>query len=352
MTNTQITTWIEAAQSLLEQNRNKAFSISLVGDLALDRFVFGSVDRISPEAPVPVLLVEREEEHLGCAANVARSMTELTRELSAFQFKVHGLIGVDATAQRLKLRLEALAPRQVQSFLVQDPHRPTPLKTRFLAGSQRSKQQMLRVDQESKAPLDALLQQQLEKSVLAELKGSRFLIIQDYAKGVLNPTFLKKLLTEARANGVKTLVDPNRNTPAESYVGSWMITPNVEEAEALLGRSLEKGVDDDLIVQACRDLKTRLHVNVAAITRSRYGLTLLDENDQILHVPALAREVADVTGAGDTVVAVLALSLSLGATLDHAAELANAAAAVVVGKVGTATASWTEIFDELRHRVN
>lgn len=338
-------------EEFLSTAKTKSASVGLVGDLALDRFVFGAVDRISPEAPVPVLLVEREVEQPGCAANVARNMAELFSRFPGADLFVHGVLGGDSAGERLKSRLQELSPSKMHLFLLQEPSRPTPLKTRYLAGSQRSQQQMLRVDVESTSPLSASAMAKIEKELLENLHNYSVLVIQDYAKGLLEPQFLQRLLLRARKEGVRTIVDPNRNTPAESYKNAWAMTPNVEEAEKLLGRSLHKGAHDDEMVQACRDLKRLLGLDVAVITRSRYGMTVLDQSDHVLQVPALARAVSDVTGAGDTLVAVLALALAFGASMTLSAELANAAAAVVVGKIGTATASWDEILDELKHQM-
>ena len=317
--------------------------VGVVGDLALDRFVFGSVDRISPEAPVPVLLVEKTLEQPGCAANVARNLSALMKSIPALELSAYGVVGSDAAGDALVKWFADLGPRAVAG-IERDASRPTPLKTRFLAGSQH---QLLRVDAESTQSIAPSLSRKIQDSVLANVSNFKCLIVQDYAKGLFSKEFLKELLLTARSKGVPTLVDPNRNTPAEHYCGAALITPNVAEAETLLGRSLDRGQDDALLAQACLEMKKRFDLDSAMITRSRYGITFVDSKNEIFHLPALARVISDVTGAGDTVVASLAAFFAAGASWPVACVLANAAASVVVAKVGTATADLPEIAQEL-----
>jgi D-beta-D-heptose 7-phosphate kinase/D-beta-D-heptose 1-phosphate adenosyltransferase len=318
--------------------------VALVGDCVVDRFVFGSVDRISPEAPVPVLLVTQSRDELGCVANVARNVAALADQSSRLSLKLVSLIGSDAEGAWIQKRLAGMGA-QVSADLVQDAQWPTPLKTRFVAGAHH---QMLRVDRENTAQvLSAQSTQALHKKMQSLIGVSDLLIVQDYAKGALSDESLKSLLSESRRLKKRTLVDPNRNRRASAYEQAWIVTPNVAEAEVMLGRSLEKGASDQVIERACHDLKKTLGLSAAMITRSSYGLTFVDDRDQVFHLKAFARQVFDVTGAGDTLVAVLGTFLALGLDLHSSAILANAAASVVVAKVGTATATYDEILNEL-----
>jgi D-beta-D-heptose 7-phosphate kinase/D-beta-D-heptose 1-phosphate adenosyltransferase len=331
------------ATDFLKQTHSKAARVAVVGDLALDRFVFGNVERISPEAPVPVLHVERSTDKPGCAANVAWNMSSLMESMTGLSLSVLGVVGNDAPGSELKGFFSELGPRVDLKTLV-DSSRPTTLKMRYLAGAQH---QLLRVDIEDPRPIAEAVQAELQREYLKLLKSCRFVVLQDYAKGLFARDLLRDCLKSAREAGVFTLVDPHRTVPVEFYQGACLLKPNVAEAEALLGRDLSKGESDKEIAQACLDLKKQLDLKMAMITRGRFGITVLDETDQVHHLPALSRAVYDVTGAGDTVVATLAVSLAMGASLQVACALAVAAASVVVGKVGTATASPAEILAEL-----
>ncbi|MBS1984552.1 MAG: bifunctional hydroxymethylpyrimidine kinase/phosphomethylpyrimidine kinase [Bdellovibrionales bacterium] len=330
----------QAKEFLLKPRQ--AGGIAVVGDLCVDRFVFGTVERISPEAPVPVLAIERTLDKPGCAANVAANLATLKKSWN-FQLSLLGLVGQDAAGASLLTALAQSAPG-IDTRVIQESGRPTTLKTRFIAGSQH---QMLRVDDEVTAPFAPQHTDRLAQDVEALLPQLKCLVIQDYAKGLCTSSFLPRLLKSARAQGVLTLVDPNRHTPGERYSGAGLMTPNVIEAEALLGRPLHRGADDRVIAEACAELKRRFHLDMAIITRSGHGMTLVDKADRAHHFPALARAVFDVTGAGDTVAAFLAASIAAGASMELACILATAAASVVVGKVGTATASVDEVLAEL-----
>jgi D-beta-D-heptose 7-phosphate kinase / D-beta-D-heptose 1-phosphate adenosyltransferase len=329
--------------AFLKDVRNDA-SLGIVGDLCLDRFVFGSVERISPEAPVPVLHQERIDERLGCTANVCTNIAALNSRLPVHQY-LFSVVGDDTLGHVLEKMLAGVGP-SLTCELQRDPARPTTLKTRFLAGSQH---QLLRVDDESARPLPAQISRALTKAVVERMSAFRVLILQDYAKGLLTPDFLQETLQEARSRGVFTLVDPHRRTPALAYKGASLIKPNVQEAEILLGEnfSFEKGRDNARVEEGARRLRDRLDIPNVLITRSGHGMTLLPESGPARHFPALARSVFDVTGAGDTTIAILGAFLAAGAPLDLACAVSVAAASVVVAKVGTATASIEEIESEL-----
>jgi D-beta-D-heptose 7-phosphate kinase / D-beta-D-heptose 1-phosphate adenosyltransferase len=330
-------------RSFLKSAR-KETSLGIVGDLCLDRFVFGSVDRISPEAPVPVLHQERVEERLGCTANVCTNIAALGDALPVAQ-QLFSVVGDDALGHSLEAMLGAVGPT-LRARLVRDKTRPTTLKTRFLAGSQH---QLLRVDDESSQALATDLSEKLLAHLVEAMPSFGVMIVQDYAKGLLSSKFLNACLEEARAQKVFTLVDPHRKTPASAYRGASLLKPNVQEAEILLGGnfSLEKGRDDTRVEEAAQRLRDQLDVANVLITRSGHGMTLLPETGPVRHFPALARSVYDVTGAGDTTVAVLGAFLAAGAPIELACAVSVAAASVVVAKVGTATASLDEIEAEL-----
>jgi len=338
----------EVASVFAKNSVEKKAQISLVGDLALDRFVVGHVDRISPEAPVPVLLVEKEFEELGCAANVVRNVGQFFPLFRALFMNCTGIMGVDSAALRLKQNLEKLSPHQLKLEIFNDPTRPTSVKTRYIAGSTRSQHQLLRVDVESIQPISKLLRDRVFQSIVGSLKSIQVLVLQDYAKGLFDKEFLQKIIGAAKKEKVFTIVDPNRRTEAQAYAGASLITPNVEEAESLLGRSLHRGENDGEIAEACIELKEKLSLDVSMITRGRFGLSFCDQNSKVSHISSMARGVSDVTGAGDTLVAVLAVCMSLGAEIDFAARLANVAAGVVVGKSGTAVTNWEEMMKELQ----
>jgi rfaE bifunctional protein kinase chain/domain len=255
------------------------------------------------------------------------------------------VLGTDETARSLK-RLFTEMSKTLKMEFIEDAERTTPRKTRFIAGSQH---QMLRVDEESTSPLSPAREDEFLRKLDSFLSNVSVLILQDYAKGLLTPRLFKKIFESCRAKGIFTIVDPNLNTPPEHYIGADLITPNVNEAEALLGaKKLARGESDQVVEQGLRELKKKLQLPNVMITRSRYGLSLLDSSDRVYHFPTLARAVYDVTGAGDTVVATVAAALANGADLSLASTLAIAASGVVVSKVGTATASLQEIDDALQ----
>ncbi len=332
------------AKTFLKESHRSRATLGVIGDVALDVYIQGSVDRISPEAPVPVLQVERSFEKLGCAANVVENLLALAK---SFQLGVEiiGLVGRDEAGQKIRQHL-ASRDAALKCHWLEDPSRPTIQKTRFLAGSQH---QLLRVDYEKTHPLDSEIENLLIEKIEGASSRVQGWIVQDYSKGLLSPRVMQKLLTAAKKHKIPVFVDPHRNTPPEFYRGVTLLTPNVAESESLLGRTLHKGQDNEEIAAACLEIKDKLQLEMVLLTRSQYGMTLLDGKNQIHHFPAISRAVFDVTGAGDTVVAVFGASLLCGASLEVAGSLATAAASVVVAKVGTATASPDEILAELDH---
>jgi rfaE bifunctional protein kinase chain/domain len=337
---------VHRSREFLESQNKKDSFVLVVGDVAIDRFVFGSVERISPEAPVPVLNIEKTVDQLGCAANVLRNLTAIEDYFPNLSSEILSVVGQDFLGTQMVDKIQSLGAKS-RATLERDPYRPTILKTRYIAGSHH---QLLRVDNEKTHPISKEFELSLLNSFDERLPNAKAVILQDYAKGLLSKELTQEFIRKANALNVPVLVDPHRMSDPESYRGAWLMTPNVAEAEVLLGRSLSRGSDDQLMEQAVGELKDKFELTQVMITRSRYGLTLMNEQNEIHHFPTLARAVFDVTGAGDTLVSVLAGCVASGASLEVASVLANAAAAVVVGKVGTATATGSEIYQALGHQ--
>ena len=303
--------------------------VAVIGDLMLDHFIIGRVDRISPEAPVPVVRFERDEYRLGGAANVAANV----HALDGIPALV-GCVGTDdaaATFRRL-LRESGIA----DGHLVADSQRPTTRKTRVVTSRN---QQVARVDYENESPVAGEAERALLATVAEACRGAAAIVLSDYRKGVITPA----VITAARkaAGAVPVIVDP-KVPDAARYAGVTLITPNHHEAELMTGTRIHSATDAKA---AARALHTSTQANVL-ITWGEHGMWLFDASESAvveLHIPATAREVADVTGAGDTVAATLAMALAGGASLSDAAVLANRAAGIVVGKFGAATVSRAEL---------
>lgn len=333
--------WVGQARELLTKS-SPSGAVAVLGDLGLDKYIFGAVDRVSPEAPVLVLHAEKEDVRLGCAANVVRNLSELGDSMVS-SIGVYGVAGDDLAADQLCSKIEAL--RGLNDVCVlRDSSRPTILKTRFIAGSHH---QLLRCDVESSAPVSDSLKSDLKQRMSSSGTRYQTLVIEDYGKGLFTGTWLPEMIQWCQANEVISMIDPNRNTNPMMYAGADLITPNVLEAEILLGRSLKKGASDETAEAAAREIQKKLSIKNVVLKRSAYGMTLLQENGQITHFRAEAKEVFDVTGAGDTVIAVLAACHSLGASLEVSTFLANLAAGIVVGKAGAATVKVAELLERL-----
>ncbi|MCW0235381.1 MAG: bifunctional D-glycero-beta-D-manno-heptose-7-phosphate kinase/D-glycero-beta-D-manno-heptose 1-phosphate adenylyltransferase HldE [Ferrovibrio sp.] len=298
-----------------------AARVLVVGDVMLDRFVYGGVERISPEAPIPVMQIEREIVMPGGAGNVARNLAALGARVALF-----GLAGDDVAADQLNEVL-ALEPG-IEAHLVVDETWHTIEKTRFIG----SRQQLLRVDRESRAqPSDAAVDA-LIKAALEALADNAVLVLSDYAKGAVSDRVLAKLIKAAARAGKPVLVDP-KGSDYRRYKGATLVTPNRAEAALATGESCS---DDDSAVAAARKLVNDAGIANVLVTRGAAGMTLVQGQEAPLHLAAEAREVFDVSGAGDTVVATIAAALAVGRPLPQAARLANLAAGIVVGKIGTA----------------
>ena len=298
--------------------------IAVIGDVMLDHFVVGGVDRISPEAPVPVVRFARDEFRMGGAANVAHNVKALGGHA-----RLIGLVGDDPTAAQLRSELEAAGVDA--GGLVVDKARPTTRKVRVVT---LRNQQVARVDYETDATADGGTLDQLVNRVAAAARASDAVVLSDYRKGVISPEIIEASAKAASAAGIPLLVDP-KVPKAERYRGATLITPNHHEAE-LMTQAPIRTTDD--AARAARALHERTGASVL-ITWGEHGMFVYDRSETPpveAALPAAAREVADVTGAGDTVIAVLALGLAAGATLLEAARLANIAAGLVVGRFGPA----------------
>ena len=303
--------------------------IVVLGDLMLDEFVWGNVSRISPEAPVPVVDVKRESVHLGGAANVLANLMALGAKGS-----VVGVIGSDVAGQRISRELKACNPEQPSHFLLVDPNRPSTVKTRIIAHSQL----VVRADREDRQPVNGQIHEGIIAALEQALEDADALVISDYDKGVVTPGILAKVLPLAYGR-IPVLIDPKiRNF--SSYRPATLVTPN--HHEALRISNLEEDSDAGLH-HAAQRIHEQLNCDAVLITRGDRGMMLLDSSGEPVFVETVAREVYDVTGAGDTVIAALASALAAGASYLEAAHLANHAAGIVVGKVGTATASREEL---------
>lgn len=311
--------------------RLSAARVVVVGDAMLDRFVYGEVERISPEAPIPVLRETRETAMAGGAGNVARNLAALGAMADFLS-----VIGDDAAG--VELRAMLAGEDGVTPHFEAVPGHPTTVKTRYIAGHQ----QMLRADRERPAGVSAATQAAIASSALALLGKAGALVLSDYGKGVLAPNGAADLIAAARKIGVPVVVDP-KGTDFTRYRGATVVTPNRKELQAATGMATDS---DAAIIAAARKLIGDCGIDYVLATRSADGMSLIGAAD-VHHLPAEAREVFDVSGAGDTVVATVAAALAAGVSLVDAARLANVAAGIVVGKVGTAVARRAEIADAL-----
>jgi D-beta-D-heptose 7-phosphate kinase/D-beta-D-heptose 1-phosphate adenosyltransferase len=309
-------------------------TILCVGDLMLDEFVYGEVGRISPEAPAPVLAVKRSEVTIGGAGNVARNIASLGARCIFV-----GMVGEDAVGRDVIARLQA--EQLIEPSLVVDGTRPTTKKTRFV--SEHFSTHLLRADWEQTGPVSAELEGELIARALAAIPRVGAVVLSDYAKGVLTPRVVAQVIAAARDARVPVIVDPKAADYA-IYRGATVITPNRRELSAATRREC---ASDAGILAAAQELAGIVDCAAVVVTRSEEGMSLYVTGEQPVHVPAYAVKVRDVSGPGDTVIAILALMLAPGADYETAMRAANAGAAVVVGKPGTATAS----VDELRHRL-
>lgn len=299
--------------------------VLIAGDIMLDRYWFGDTHRISPEAPVPVVQIRKTDERLGGAANVARNAATLCQHTQA-SIAMLGVIGADEPGQTIGRLLQECG---AQAYLHADPRLPTTIKLRVLA----QQQQLLRVDFENAPSADSL--RTMLDQYTSLLPNYDIVLLSDYGKGGLSR--VKHMITAARTAGKTILVDP-KGSDYSKYQGATVITPNRSELRQVVG---DWRTEADLSVRA-QNLRRELRLEALLLTRSEEGMTLYTETE-VLHVQAQAREVFDVSGAGDTVIATLAVMLGSGMPLKEAVQYANRAAGVVVTKLGTSTLSLDEL---------
>ncbi len=322
-----------AAEEVIELTEKlTGHQLVVVGDVGVDEYVVGNVRRISPEAPVPVVEVNSEVNRLGLSTNVAQNISSLQSEALLV-----GVVGDDRAADELRglLRSNGVS----SDHLVVDASRPTTRKLRVMAQNHH----VVRVDFEQRRFVEAAVAEQIVRRAEGLLSKAAGLILQDYAKGVLSEEVCQSLIRSAKRMGKKIMIDPNRNTPMRFYRGADIMTPNYDEALQLAGVSLDdlSGVSDSM-QEVGEILMKGAASTKMVITRGKDGMSLFQDG-KVARIPTFAREVFDVTGAGDTVIAALSLGWVGGLTLEQACVLANYAAGVVVGQVGCVPCSLQEL---------
>ena len=308
-------------------------TVLCIGDLMLDEFVYGEVSRISPEAPAPVIVAQRSEIVVGGAGNVARNIAALGARCIFV-----GLIGADDAAETLKRHLARESG--VEALLVSDPSRPTTRKVRFV--SEHFATHMLRADWELAAPASAEIEKQLLDTILPQIARADIVLLSDYAKGVLTARVIRNVIDAAKKLGKRVIVDP-KSANFAIYRGATLLTPNRKEFSEATRSRVDTGIDG----AAAQEAMILADCAAMLVTQSEHGMTLVARDGNTIHVPALPVKVRDVSGAGDTVAAMLAVALAAGADWETVLRLASAAAAVAVGKKGTAVV----LPQELRRRM-
>lgn len=306
--------------------------ILVIGDVMLDRYLMGSVNRISPEAPVPIVLLNKSEERAGGAANVAANLSGL-----GVNTKIIGCIGNDPTGQSLK-QLIIDAGIDIANIMT-STLRPTVSKTRVMSGNQ----QIVRIDDESISVFTSNETEQLLNKVTSALNAKpAMVILSDYAKGVLSEVTCQLIISQCKQFNIPVIADP-KGRDYSKYIGATALTPNKKETAEACGVAI---YETEALLKAAKQLKNNLKLDFLAVTRGEEGISFID-NSQIKHIPATAKKVFDVSGAGDTVIATLAAGLVHGLSPHDALQLANIAAGIVVGKVGTVPVSQNELLKTL-----
>ncbi|MGH7976205.1 MAG: D-glycero-beta-D-manno-heptose-7-phosphate kinase [Limisphaerales bacterium] len=316
--------------------------VLVLGDVMLDQFIWGSVARISPEAPVPVVDFERESFMPGGAANVARNLTSLDASTELF-----GAVGNDSAAIQLK---KLLAEKNIGcDGLIANPLRHTSIKTRIVA----HKQQVVRIDRETRDGLDAKLTSRLLSALKAKLKNADAIIVGDYGKGVVTQSLLNEVKMLCRERGVWLSFDP-KPVHHLNLSNLSLITPNRKEIFELANLPDEtknsNPLADKILMLAAGRLLNELRPAVLLVTLGEFGMLLCQRGQKPFHIPTVAQEVFDVSGAGDSVIAIFTLAIAAGASPIEAAILSNHAAGIVVGKIGTATTTVEELLKSFGHR--
>ncbi len=319
-------------KQILSRFKNK--NILIIGDIILDHYVEGTVDRISPEAPVPVVTVYKDDEYkLGGSGNVASNIVSLGAKAS-----IVGIAGKDPRGDILR---KVLKQKNINTESLFDTKRRTTVKTRVIAHNQ----QVVRVDREDDSPLDDSYFDKIKAFLKNKISDHDGIIISDYKKGVITKDIIKYINRLAKANNMVVAVDPKVGH-LDFYRGVSLITPNQKEASEMSHTEI---IDENTLVDAGKRLLNELKCKAVLVTRGKDGMTLFEKDKRKQNIKTVAREVFDVTGAGDTVIAAFTLAYVSGASLKRAAEIANHAAGIVVGEVGTATTTTDEILQSLNH---
>ncbi len=312
--------------------------VLVVGDLMLDRYVWGDAERISQEAPVILLHADKREERLGGASSVATMLRALGARVA-----LAGVVGADADAGRMRQLLTDLEIDH--EAVLTDPERPSTVKERYIGRAQhRHPQQMIRVDYETRLPLRPAIETQLCRAITGPLRKADMVLISDYDKGVCTPGVLTALSAEARARGLRTLADPIRSQDYRKYHGCSAMTPNRLEAGLATGRVLHTVAE---ALEAAGPLQQQLDLEAAIITLDKDGMALVHRDGRRQLFPTRPRQVYDITGAGDMVMSVLGMALACGVDYDPAIRLANIAGGLEVEKIGVATVTRDEILRDL-----
>jgi D-beta-D-heptose 7-phosphate kinase/D-beta-D-heptose 1-phosphate adenosyltransferase len=307
--------------------------VLVVGDIIMDQYIWGDVTRISPEAPVPVVVVKQETKMLGGAANVINNVHSLGGKSI-----LCGVIGKDRIGREILDRVKGLV--LTTDGIITEPDRPTSIKTRVIAHSQ----QVVRFDRESVKAIRAKTTRKILRFVEENLNNIHVVIVADYGKGLISGEIMEGLQERVRGTGKILAVDP-KVCNFQYYKGIDVITPNHHEAGAFCGIEIR---DEDSLIRAGREMIEKLNCRSVLITQGKDGMTLFENTQEITHIPTVARQVFDVTGAGDTVISTLCLGLASGMNLKSAAVISNFAAGIVVGQVGTSAVG----ADELKRVVN
>ncbi len=300
-------------------NNFKKKKLLIVGDLILDRYIWGKVSRISPEAPVPIVEVTDENYLLGGAANVANNIASLGAHAT--------IVGVAGHDRGGEILTKILTERGIRSDGVFRSSRPTTMKARVIAHSQ----QVVRFDREDKNKVEGKLLKNILDYLHSEISGHDAVIISDYKKGVISAEMVEKVLKESRPKNIFVAVDPKIGH-FHCYRKVSLITPNIHEASSASGVEIK---DEKSLINAGKALLRKLVCSAVLITRGEHGMSLF-RKDKVVHIPTVAKNVFDVTGAGDTVIATFTLAYTAGASMEESAVIANHAAGIVVGEVGTA----------------
>jgi D-beta-D-heptose 7-phosphate kinase/D-beta-D-heptose 1-phosphate adenosyltransferase len=312
--------------------------ILVIGDVMLDRFVYGQTTRVSPEAPALVLAADRQEEMLGGAGNVALNLISLGAECTLI-----GLVGSDEISRQISAELDR--HRGIVGKLVVDSTRTSTLKVRFINPQHNT--HLLRLDWEAATPAGGSVLAELVSTAMACIPGADAVILSDYQKGVIQPALVSAVIEAARLHGIPVIVDP-KGRDFSRYRGATAIAPNLNEISVALGRNIPQ--DDAAVEEAAAELSRASGIATVVVKRSQNGVQVVEDGRTIGLFAAVARRVVDVSGAGDTLVAALALSMAARADMLNAVRIANAAAGVVVSKKGTASVSWEELSQSLLGR--